>query len=341
MFNPITTGSHFPKLRILAIALHLCCIVLKVARGRPISFHLLHFAQEFGLGRLAKTAKREARETFSLWMRQSFAVSAPHIQASKLLVVLAALAFALAQEATAQSGRSLEGGTVGDLGNPHNSLFKVPAGGAVPLGSCVLHVVSGNGGGMYPTGAMVIVSADSPPTGQQFARWEGDIAILSNPFLPTTTATMPSMNVSLSATYADPEGAAGSRSSLVMERSTPTPIPTPAPTPIPTPTPIPRGCISNSCKCKLKVKVVDAPKDKDGLTRYVTFEWKHDKQCADCDGQNVVISDRGVPIQTLGLGESPATVDLERPHYTGLRTAGGTITVKCAGNCGLSASATF
>jgi hypothetical protein len=89
------------------------------------------------------------------------------------------------------------------------------------------------------------------------------------------------------------------------------------------------------------VKVTDAPKDILGLTRWVTFEWEHNKQCADCDGQNVVISDRGVPIRTLGLGANPATVDLEPPHYNGLRTAGGTITVKCAGTCGVSANAKF
>jgi hypothetical protein len=222
MFNPITTGSHLPKLRISAIALHLCCIAFKVARGRPISFHLLHIAQEFGLGRLAETAKREARETFSPWMRQSCTAAAPQIQASKLLVLLAALTFALAQESTAQSAPSLEGVNVSDLGNPNDSLFKVPAGGAVPSGSYVLDVVSGSGDGIYPTGKRVIVRADPPPAGQKFAGWTSDIAILSNPFLPTTTAIMPSMNVSISATYAHPEGAGGIGPSSVVtgERET-------------------------------------------------------------------------------------------------------------------------
>ena len=44
-------GSHLLQLikrKISAIALHLCCIALKVAQGRPISFHLLHIAREFG-----------------------------------------------------------------------------------------------------------------------------------------------------------------------------------------------------------------------------------------------------------------------------------------------------
>jgi hypothetical protein len=64
MLNTPTSGSHLLKLKISAIALHLCCMALKIAQGRPISFHLLHIAREFGLGRLASTAKREAGETF-------------------------------------------------------------------------------------------------------------------------------------------------------------------------------------------------------------------------------------------------------------------------------------
>jgi len=53
MFDPITTESHLLKLKISAIALHLCCIAWEVARGRPILFDLLQIAREFGLGRLA------------------------------------------------------------------------------------------------------------------------------------------------------------------------------------------------------------------------------------------------------------------------------------------------
>jgi hypothetical protein len=602
MFNPIGTGSYLLKVRIFAIALHLCCIAYKIARGRPISFHLLHIGQELWLGPLAGTAKRQGGETFSSWMRQSCSVGAPQRQASKLLVFLAAFMFALAQETKAQLGPSLERVTVGDLGNPTDSLTKVPGERVVPTKSYILDVVSGSGDGIYPTGTMVKVSADPPSAGQQFAGWVGDIAILSNPFLPTTAATMPSMDVSLSATYADPERAASSESSSVFagegkttgaltaaagpqaqqpadagdvridrprdggteirdggsgdtsgpqgtpdgtigfayevvdpkereyrfivtgvvkqevvpgrrakltlselriinggqrridsfiafdsssfapigppargtvhldgrfqnkagpgvnisfgkvdldgyanvkhigavkpkkvklvaspvafgppadpdvtkdldfgvtrlfgrlffsldpndvivlpdsatvsvegpERPTPTPTPapsptptpapsptptpapsptptpapspTPTPTPSPTPTPTPTatpttGCISNSChlndKCKLTVTVIDAPKDVIGLTRYITFTWTHTNQCADCGGQNVVVSNSGVKLRQLGLESSPATIDLEPPFYNGLRTAGGTITVTCAGNCGISASAAY
>jgi hypothetical protein len=47
------------------------------------------------------------------------------------------------------------------------------------------------------------VTADKPPAGKQFARWSGDTEILVNPSLPTTTATMPSIDVTITATYAD------------------------------------------------------------------------------------------------------------------------------------------
>jgi formylglycine-generating enzyme required for sulfatase activity len=74
--------------------------------------------------------------------------------------------------------------------------FKSP-----PPGTQRLEVGSGRGSGNYPTGTVVTVSANSPPTGQQFTGWTGDIAILSNPFLVTTTALMPSMSVGIAATY--------------------------------------------------------------------------------------------------------------------------------------------
>src|SRR4029077_15097401 len=52
-------------------------------------------------------------------------------------------------------------------------------------------------------GTLVKVTADMPPAGKQFARWSGDTDILANPFIPTTTATMPSIDVTITATYAD------------------------------------------------------------------------------------------------------------------------------------------
>jgi formylglycine-generating enzyme required for sulfatase activity len=67
-----------------------------------------------------------------------------------------------------------------------------------PPGTHRLDVEGGSGDGTYPAGTVVTVSADPP---QEFARWTGDIAILSNPFLATTTALIPSMNVRITATY--------------------------------------------------------------------------------------------------------------------------------------------
>ena len=73
----------------------------------------------------------------------------------------------------------------------------------LPPGSSNLEVRSGSGDGVYPTGTIVTVSANLPPAGQQFTRWSGDTAILSNPFLPTTTGIIPSMNVLVSANYSE------------------------------------------------------------------------------------------------------------------------------------------
>jgi len=66
-----------------------------------------------------------------------------------------------------------------------------------------LTVDSGSGDGQHAAGTVVTVTADPPPPGQQFAGWTGDTQILANPLLSTTTATMPSIDVTISATYAD------------------------------------------------------------------------------------------------------------------------------------------
>ena len=76
------------------------------------------------------------------------------------------------------------------------AMFKV-----LPPGSHHLDVEGGSGDGYYVTGTTVTVSADPPPAGQLFVEWYGDIAILSNPFMDTTTAMMPSMDARISANY--------------------------------------------------------------------------------------------------------------------------------------------
>jgi hypothetical protein len=67
-----------------------------------------------------------------------------------------------------------------------------------------LTVENGKPSGSFKTGTQVVVSADAPPIGAQFAGWTGDVAILANPFLPKTTATIPYMAVTITATYTVP-----------------------------------------------------------------------------------------------------------------------------------------
>jgi len=70
-------------------------------------------------------------------------------------------------------------------------------------GGSTLTVNDGSGSGGYEAGALVTVTADPPPPGQEFAVWSGDTQILANPSAPTTTVTMPSIDVTISATYAN------------------------------------------------------------------------------------------------------------------------------------------
>jgi List-Bact-rpt repeat protein/ferritin-like protein len=70
-------------------------------------------------------------------------------------------------------------------------------------GTHTLTVNKGGGSGRHVAGTLVKVTADMPPAGKQFAHWSGDTEILANPSIPTTTATMPSIDVTLTATYAD------------------------------------------------------------------------------------------------------------------------------------------
>ena len=69
--------------------------------------------------------------------------------------------------------------------------------------SPALTVNNGSASGDPAPGTVVTVTANDPPPGQQFAGWTGDIQILANPTLPTTTATVPSTAVTITATYVD------------------------------------------------------------------------------------------------------------------------------------------
>ncbi len=70
-------------------------------------------------------------------------------------------------------------------------------------GAPTLTVNDGSGGGQHVAGTLVTVRADPPPPGKEFAGWSGDIQILANPSEETTTATITSIDVTISATYAD------------------------------------------------------------------------------------------------------------------------------------------
>ena len=73
---------------------------------------------------------------------------------------------------------------------------------AVP-GTPALSVKDGSGDGQHTAGTIVKVTADEPPARKKFAGWSGDTQILANPSEETTTATMPSIDVTVTATYED------------------------------------------------------------------------------------------------------------------------------------------
>jgi Divergent InlB B-repeat domain len=68
-----------------------------------------------------------------------------------------------------------------------------------------LTVERGKPSGNFQPGTQVLVTANDPPPGAQFANWTGDVEILANPALSLTTATIPFMAVKITATYTAPE----------------------------------------------------------------------------------------------------------------------------------------
>ena len=70
-----------------------------------------------------------------------------------------------------------------------------------PEAASTLKVNNGTGGGTYPAGTIVTVNANTPPAGKQFVGWTGDIAILAQPSASSTTATIPSIDVEITANY--------------------------------------------------------------------------------------------------------------------------------------------
>jgi len=68
----------------------------------------------------------------------------------------------------------------------------------------LLTVNNGSGHGGYVEGLIVDIAADAPPAGQVFDAWTGDTATVANIYDPTTTVTMPSAAVTVTATYKEP-----------------------------------------------------------------------------------------------------------------------------------------
>lgn len=67
--------------------------------------------------------------------------------------------------------------------------------------SYTLTVGSGSGDGSYAQGTIVVITADTPPAGQTFDKWTGDVVNVADADSTTTTITMPAANISVSATY--------------------------------------------------------------------------------------------------------------------------------------------
>ena len=64
-----------------------------------------------------------------------------------------------------------------------------------------LTIENGSGSGSYSAGEKVVISADTPPSGQEFASWTGAIDHVDEPESPTATVTMPEQDIVLTATY--------------------------------------------------------------------------------------------------------------------------------------------
>ena len=72
---------------------------------------------------------------------------------------------------------------------------------APAAGTPTLTVKSGSGSRKHAAGTIITVTADPPPPGKEFAGWSGDTQILANPSEATTSATIPSIDVTITATY--------------------------------------------------------------------------------------------------------------------------------------------
>ena len=64
-----------------------------------------------------------------------------------------------------------------------------------------LTVNNGAGDGPYTNGARIVIAANAPVDGKTFNRWTGDTQVVANVTSPNTIVTMPTKNISVTATY--------------------------------------------------------------------------------------------------------------------------------------------
>ena len=88
----------------------------------------------------------------------------------------------------------------------NGSRFDLDAIEFIPSGATTtytLTVVNGSGSGAYPEGAGVNISANTPPAGQVFDQWTGDVATVVDVNNPTTQVMIPNKNITLTPAYRD------------------------------------------------------------------------------------------------------------------------------------------
>jgi hypothetical protein len=65
----------------------------------------------------------------------------------------------------------------------------------------LVSVINGSGSDRYTAGTSVTITANAPPQGQVFSQWIGDVATVANVHSDATSLTVPSADISVTATY--------------------------------------------------------------------------------------------------------------------------------------------
>ena len=114
---------------------------------------------------------------------------------------------------TIDPGATLTGGGTIEV-EPGGTLNGTPGGGITV--AYRVTVVGGSGGGMFPAGARVSVTANPAPAGQAFDRWTTEDGVtFANENAASTTFTMPDKTVTVTATYKNSGGSSSGGGSLI------------------------------------------------------------------------------------------------------------------------------